>query len=110
MQVLTRRVLTFLRSFYSCSQKYKKFWHFLRKTLDICLRVGYNNTRRQGHGPRRKEYADVAELADALDLGSSSSECRFDSCYPHSKSRRAAILVGFRLLFFGSGNKMVIFF
>ena len=52
----------------------------------------------------------MAELADALDLGSSSSECRFDSCYPHDKSRRAAILVGFRLLFLGSGNKMVIFF
>ena len=72
MQVLARRILTFLRSFYSCSQKYKKVWHFLRKTLDICLRFGYNNTRRQGHGPRRKEYADVAELADALDSGSSS--------------------------------------
>ena len=52
--------------------KIKKVWHFLRKTLDICLRFGYNNTRRQGHGPRRKEYADVAELADALDSGSSS--------------------------------------
>ena len=72
MQVLARRVLTFLGSFYSCSQKYKKVWHFLRKTLDICLQFGYNNTRRQGHGPRRKEYADVAELADALDSGSSS--------------------------------------
>ena len=72
MQVLARCVLTFLGSFYSCSQKYKKVWHFLRKTLDICLRFGYNNTRRQGHGPRRKEYADVAELADALDSGSSS--------------------------------------
>ena len=72
MQVLARCVLTFLRSFYSCSQKYKKVWHFLRKTLDICLQFGYNNTRRQGHGPRRKEYADVAELADALDSGSSS--------------------------------------
>ena len=72
MQVLARCVLTFLGIFYSCSQKYKKVWHFLRKTLDICLRFGYNNTRRQGHGPRRKEYADVAELADALDSGSSS--------------------------------------
>ena len=72
MQVLAQRVLTFLRSFYACSQKYKKVWHFLRKTLDICLQFGYNNTRRQGHGPRRKEYADVAELADALDSGSSS--------------------------------------
>lgn len=28
-------------------------------------------------------YADMAELADALDLGSSPSGCRFDSCYPH---------------------------
>ena len=72
MQVLARRVLTFLHSFYSCSQKYKKVCHFLQKMLDICLRFGYNNTRRQGHGPRRKEYADVAELADALDSGSSS--------------------------------------
>ena len=52
----------------------------------------------------------MAELADALDLGSSSSECRFDSCYPHSKSRRAAILVGFRLLFLGSGNILFIKF
>ena len=50
----------------------------------------------------------MAELADALDLGSSSSECRFDSCYPHGKSRRVAILVGFRLLFLGSGILFVI--
>lgn len=28
-------------------------------------------------------FAPVAELADALDLGSSSHECRFDSCRPH---------------------------
>ena len=28
-------------------------------------------------------FADMAELADALDLGSSPSGCRFDSCYPH---------------------------
>ena len=25
----------------------------------------------------------MAELADALDLGSSGKPCRFDSCYPH---------------------------
>ena len=31
----------------------------------------------------KKEYADVAELADALDLGSSGRPCRFDSCHPH---------------------------
>ena len=28
-------------------------------------------------------FADVAELADALDLGSSGRPCRFDSCHPH---------------------------
>ena len=28
-------------------------------------------------------FADMAELADALDLGSSGRPCRFDSCYPH---------------------------
>jgi hypothetical protein len=27
-------------------------------------------------------HADVAELADALDLGSSGRPCRFDSCHP----------------------------
>ena len=27
--------------------------------------------------------ADMAELADALDLGSSGRPCRFKSCYPH---------------------------
>ena len=30
----------------------------------------------------RPRYAGVAELADALDLGSSGRPCRFDSCYP----------------------------
>ena len=29
----------------------------------------------------------MAELADALDLGSSGRPCRFDSCYPHIISR-----------------------
>ena len=28
-------------------------------------------------------HADMAELADALDLGSSGQPCRFKSCYPH---------------------------
>jgi hypothetical protein len=30
-------------------------------------------------------YADVVELADTLDLGSSGQPCRFDSCHPHQK-------------------------
>ena len=29
--------------------------------------------------------ADMAELADAPDLGSGGRPCRFDSCYPHEK-------------------------
>ena len=28
------------------------------------------------------EYADMAELADALVLGTSGQPCRFKSCYP----------------------------
>ena len=85
--------------FCSCSQKYKKVWHFLRKTLDICLRFGYNNTRRQGHGPRRKEYADVAELADALDSGSSSlKRVWVQILHPHQ--RKAPKNVSFRCFLF----------
>ena len=42
--------------------------------------------------------AGVAELADALDLGSSSSECRFNSCHPHQfyklKQPLAAFFIG----------------
>lgn len=35
--------------------------------------------------PQTHQFGDVAKLADALDLGSSSfTECRFDSCHPHS--------------------------
>ena len=33
-----------------------------------------------------QDYADVAELADALDLGSSGRPCRFDSCHPQFSS------------------------
>ena len=29
-------------------------------------------------------FADMAELADALDLGSSGQPCRFEPCYPHA--------------------------
>ena len=32
------------------------------------------------------KQADMAELADALDLGSSGRPCRFKSCYPHTWS------------------------
>ena len=45
----------------------------------------------------RHIYAGMAELADALDLGSSSSECRFDSCYPHDKSLMTTDIAVIRL-------------
>ena len=39
----------------------------------------------------------MAELADALDLGSSGRPCRFDSCYPHDEaiSIEKSVLVAF---------------
>lgn len=32
-------------------------------------------------------HADMAEVADAPDLGSGGRPCRFKSCYPHCKKR-----------------------
>ena len=41
---------------------------------------------------RIRDHGDVAELADALDLGSSSlKECRFKSCHPHSGGHAARL-------------------
>ena len=37
-------------------------------------------------------YAGMAELADALDLGSSGQPCGFDSHYPYQKGRLKKIL------------------
>lgn len=39
--------------------------------------------------------ADVAELADALDLGSSGRPCRFDSCHPHYNETTVVFAVVF---------------
>ena len=44
----------------------------MQKALDIYRAFGYNNTCRQANGKTKTKYADVAELADALDSGSSS--------------------------------------
>lgn len=52
----------------------------------------------------------MAELADAPDLGSGSSECRFDSCYPHGEKARARKYAAFRLFSFFPGTKMILFF
>ena len=46
------------------------------KLIVIKLKLCYNTTRIQ---------ADMAELADALDLESNGRPCRFKSCYPHQK-------------------------
>ena len=47
--------------------------------------------------PQANFNADMAELADAQDLGSCGQPCRFDSCYPHQKLRRvsSASIFGF---------------
>lgn len=37
--------------------------------------------------------ADMAELADAPDLGSGGQPCRFDSCHPHNK-RAFVLMIG----------------
>ncbi len=37
-------------------------------------------------------FADMAKLADALDLGSNGQPCRFKSCYPHQKNGKAFAL------------------
>ena len=39
----------------------------------------------------------MAELTDALDLGSSFSECRVDSSYPHDKSLMTTDIAVIRL-------------
>ena len=41
----------------------------------------------------------MAELADALDLGSSGRPCRFKSCYPQAKSPEKSGLFLFRVAF-----------
>ena len=56
-------------------------WSNVRSRADVadtrsCLRF------------RNAASADMAELADALDLGSSGQPCRFDPCYPHQKRNR----------------------
>ena len=55
-------------------------------------------------------YADVAELADALDLGSSGRPCRFDSCHPQPKSALFQALFLFVLHFVLHRLKIVIGF
>ena len=95
MQVLAQRVLTFLRSFYSCSQKYKKVWHFLRKTLDICLRFGYNNTRRQEHDTSTPAYGGLAQLGERLH-----GMQEVSGSIPLFSTKKALYFVGSTVLFF----------
>ena len=39
------------------------------------------------------EPADVAELADAPDLGSGGRPCRFDSCHPHKMDKSSDLSI-----------------
>ncbi len=54
------------------SSALQKIRYFSAKPLDIYSYPCYNNKRRQGKPLAASQYADVAELADALDSGSSS--------------------------------------
>ena len=47
-------------------------------------------------------YAGMAELADALDLGSSGQPCGFDSHYPYHVGAKFALL---RHFFYAYGKK-----
>ncbi len=47
----------------------------------------FNQRVRRSNRLRVTIFAGVAKLADALDLGSSSYECRFKSCHPHQFHR-----------------------
>ena len=42
------------------------------------------------------KFADMAELADAPDLGSGGRPCRFDSCYPHKVPDSGTFLFFYR--------------
>ena len=54
-------------------------------------------------------YADVAELADAPDLGSGGRPCRFKSCHPHYKTAECAKTVRFLPFLFVFDTKMILF-
>lgn len=54
-------------------------------------------------------HAGMAELADALDLGSSGRPCRFDSCHPHYKTAECAKTVRFLPFLFVFDTKMILF-
>ena len=48
-------------------------------------------------------YADMAELADALDLGSSGQPCRFKSCYPQVEKEESQLFMGLDSSFYNEG-------
>ena len=58
---------------------------FSQKILDKA------RTRLYNHLCCLQQYADVAELADALDLGSSAAAWGFESLHPHQLCRRELI-------------------
>ena len=48
---------------------------------------------------RRSTRCGYGGMADALDLGSSSKECRFKSCYPHQMRALRTIEFGWASFF-----------
>ena len=62
--------------FIFCSSQHEKLEnnYYLWYNITVKSRAGYSVDG---------TYADMAELADAPDLGSGGQPCRFDPCYPH---------------------------
>ena len=58
-----------------------------RRVATTRERIDYVSSRIAGAAARKKtEYAGVAELADAQDLGSCVYSCRFKSCHPYQSA------------------------
>ena len=62
--------------------KHRKVFFYCKNEKNV---VVYNHTNEDSKIPK---FGDMAELADALDLGSSPQGCRFNSCYPHQTKKR----------------------
>ena len=50
-----------------------------------------NSCRRAYAVVKSIQYAGMAELADAVDLGSIGKPCRFESCYPHQQNHHGGV-------------------
>ena len=77
------------QAFDACSRWFESNWPCLYETLAQSVEHLTFNQVVAGSIPAClipffiRDFADVAELADAPDLGSGGRPCRFKSCHPH---------------------------